>query len=482
MDKRIHSLILCLVLLAGASQGGAQSIDAALASAKHDLEKALGELNTLNGSVAKEKLPLNSDINLLEAQVREESTKLRDLRREQIARSRDQLQLDKEVKARRVEGDFMASVLRDYVRGFLNRIHASEYQQYSEVIEQSNARVEAGNLSRAEEFEERLGILMQAADRLERAIGGAAYPGKALTQTEGIVDGQYALIGPMAFFSSSDGTINGVTNTVTEEGVKPTVVEVGQGEGIKALITGEEGVVPADPSGGRALVMDRAKDSVGEHIAKGGLVGYAILSLGAFALIIAAFKLAEIIRFVVPTARQVQSILEDLIDRKTELAASEARSIPGIAGEMMLVGVENFHRKRRALEELLYEKLLTIRPRLERFLPFLAVTAAAAPLMGLLGTVMGMIKTFKLITEFGTGDAKSLSSGISEALVTTELGLVVAIPVLIIHGILTRMARGRIGRMEAAAMAFLNGVSSKEVREPEPDDPQLEEEVEKEAA
>ncbi|MGY8690480.1 MAG: MotA/TolQ/ExbB proton channel family protein, partial [Verrucomicrobiales bacterium] len=104
--------------------------------------------------------------------------------------------------------------------------------------------------------------------------------------------------------------------------------------------------------------------------------------------------------------------------------------------------------------------LLTIRPKLERFLPFLAVTAAAAPLMGLLGTVMGMIKTFKLITEFGTGDAKSLSSGISEALVTTELGLVVAIPILIIHGILTRMARGRIGSMEGASMAFLNGLST----------------------
>jgi hypothetical protein len=73
-----------------------------------------------------------------------------------------------------------------------------------------------------------------------------------------------------------------------------------------------------------------------------------------------------------------------------------------------------------------------------------------------------MIKTFKLITEFGTGDARTLSSGISEALVTTELGLVVAIPTLIIHGLLTRMARGRIGNMEATSMAFLNGLSTSE--------------------
>ena len=68
-----------------------------------------------------------------------------------------------------------------------------------------------------------------------------------------------------------------------------------------------------------------------------------------------------------------------------------------------------------------------------------------------------MIKTFNLITIFGTGDAKSLSSGISEALVTTELGLVVAIPALIIHGLLSRMARQKIGDMEQTAVGFING-------------------------
>ena len=69
-----------------------------------------------------------------------------------------------------------------------------------------------------------------------------------------------------------------------------------------------------------------------------------------------------------------------------------------------------------------------------------------------------MIKTFNLITIFGTGDAKSLSSGISEALVTTELGLIVAIPSLIMHGLLSRMARQKVGDMEQAAVSFTNGV------------------------
>ncbi len=458
-----------LTLACTLSWASGQSLSSAVSSAKRDLEKAQAEYNALRTEIGKEKIPLNAEIDLLEAQVREEATKLRDLKREQVARSRDQLQLDKEVRARRVESDFMKSVLRDYARGFLNRLHASEYQLHGDAVDQSNARVEAGNLTREEELVERMGIVERAVGRLEKVVGGTTYDGKALSTEDGVVDGTFALLGPMAFFSSKDGSLNGVTNTITEEGVKPTAIDVGNGEGINKLINNKEGKVPADASGGRALVMDRAKDSIAEHVAKGGMVGYCILGLGAFAMIIALFKLLEISRFAVPHPRQINSILENLIDGKRKQAEQTARSISGAAGEMMLVGVENFHRKRRALEELLYEKLLGIRPKLERFLPFLAVTAAAAPLMGLLGTVMGMIKTFKLITEFGTGDAKSLSSGISEALVTTELGLVVAIPVLIIHGILTRMARGRIGRMEGAAMAFLNGVTSKEVTEPNPD-------------
>ena len=465
-----RNLTFTLLALAGlVSVSSAQTLSSAVASAKSDLDKALAELNALQSSIAKEKIPLNTDIDLLESQVRDESTKLRDLRREQVARSRDQVQLDREVRARRTEADFMASVLGDYTRGFLNRIHASEHQLYSETVQQSNDRVVSGNLSRTETLTERLDVVTQAVDRLEKVIGGTTYQGKALTQVEGVVDGTYALLGPMAVFSSQDGQLGGVTNTVTEEGVKPTAIDVGNAEGIRQLVTTKVGSIPLDPSGGRALVMDRAKDSISEHVAKGGIVGYCILSLGAFAGLVALFKVFEILRFAVPSPRQIQTILENLIDGKKKDAEMTARKISGTAGELMLVGVENFHRKRRALEELLYEKLLGIRPKLERFLPFLAVTAAAAPLMGLLGTVMGMIKTFKLITEFGTGDAKSLSSGISEALVTTELGLVVAIPILIIHGILTRLARGRIGRMEGAAMAFLNGMTMNETKSPEPE-------------
>ena len=91
------------------------------------------------------------------------------------------------------------------------------------------------------------------------------------------------------------------------------------------------------------------------------------------------------------------------------------------------------------------------------------LTAATAPLLGLLGTVTGIIKTFKLMEVFGAGDPKPLISGISEALITTELGLVLAIPALIAHALLSRRVAGVLARLEKLSIAFVNGLSRKPV-------------------
>ena len=93
-----------------------------------------------------------------------------------------------------------------------------------------------------------------------------------------------------------------------------------------------------------------------------------------------------------------------------------------------------------------------------RVLPFLALTATTGPLLGLLGTVTGMIATFKLISSFGSGDPKMLAAGISEALMATATGMGVAIPALLLHAFLSRKAKSILGSMEQTAVGFVNGV------------------------
>jgi CBS domain-containing protein len=121
--------------------------------------------------------------------------------------------------------------------------------------------------------------------------------------------------------------------------------------------------------------------------------------------------------------------------------------------------VEHLKEPAELIEEVMYETVLATRLKLQRFLPFIAISAASAPLLGLLGTVTGIINTFKLITVFGSGDVKTLSGGISEALITTEFGLIVAIPSLLLHAFLSRKARHIIDEMEKTAIAFNNQIS-----------------------
>ena len=135
-----------------------------------------------------------------------------------------------------------------------------------------------------------------------------------------------------------------------------------------------------------------------------------------------------------------------------------ASSIKGPVGQLMETAVLHCNEPKEHIEEALYEQMLNTKPALERWMPFVALSAATAPLLGLLGTVTGMINTFRLISVIGTGDPKMLSSGISEALVTTEFGLIVAIPSLLIHAFISRKAKGVLGSMEQTSVAFINGV------------------------
>lgn len=119
-------------------------------------------------------------------------------------------------------------------------------------------------------------------------------------------------------------------------------------------------------------------------------------------------------------------------------------------------------RRRNTSRRFWTKKTSAARTKLERGLAFLALTATVGPLMGLLGTVMGMIATFKLISSFGSGYSKVLAAGISEALIATASGMIVAIPALLLHAFLSRKAKGVIGSMEQTAVGFINGIPNEE--------------------
>ncbi|TKF00688.1 MotA/TolQ/ExbB proton channel family protein [Vibrio kanaloae] len=194
---------------------------------------------------------------------------------------------------------------------------------------------------------------------------------------------------------------------------------------LSALANGEVSNVVVDPSRGFMLEQLALSPSLADRLQAGGVVGKVILGLLAIGLIIALVRGVSLM-----IARQkIRSQLKN---------SEQAGDNP--LGRILAVYDKEQNQTVEALELRLLEAVVDEQTHLEKGLSMLKLLAALAPMLGLLGTVTGMIETFQVITQFGNGDPKVMAGGISMALVTTVLGLVAAMPLLLAHNILSTQA------------------------------------------
>ena len=177
-----------------------------------------------------------------------------------------------------------------------------------------------------------------------------------------------------------------------------------------------------DPSRGQILGLLIQAPGLWERIRQGGLVGYFIIFIGLLGAVLSVWRL----RILREEGRAINLQL-----------ATDKISTDNPLGRILSVYDDNETIDPESLELKIDEAILREVPQLEKYHSIVKVFAAIAPLLGLLGTVVGMIVTFQALTLFGTGDPKLMAGGISQALVTTMLGLIVAIPLVFLHSILT---------------------------------------------
>lgn len=222
--------------------------------------------------------------------------------------------------------------------------------------------------------------------------------------------GSFALFGSEGFLQPSG------------EGLIPVL---GLPAGLLSELTayqGKEGeALPLDPSHGVLLEMQAQAPTFWQQVQQGGQVGAIIVLLAAIGLGIAAVRLWTLSRELTLVRRQLKS---------GEYHADNA------LGRVLTVADKHPELSMETLELRLDEAILQETPRMERGIGMVKVIAAIAPMLGLLGTVTGMIGTFQAITQFGTGDPKIMAGGISMALITTVQGLVAAIPLILAHSLL----------------------------------------------
>ena len=193
----------------------------------------------------------------------------------------------------------------------------------------------------------------------------------------------------------------------------------------------ESGVTaaPVDPSRGVVLSLLAHSPTLAERIKQGGVVGYFILLIGGAGLLLGGERLWVLGRMRRKVNRQsmdVGNLGDNPLGRVFATCNAEC-----VAGDI----------EHEVLEMKLDDAIMKEIPSLERRLGAMKVFAAVAPLLGLLGTVTGMIETFQAVTLFGTGDPKLMAGGISQALVTTALGLSVAVPILLLHTLAAARSR-----------------------------------------
>lgn len=198
---------------------------------------------------------------------------------------------------------------------------------------------------------------------------------------------------------------------------------------IDDLTNGDSGMYPlgVDPTRGQLLGLLVQSPSTMERIAQGKTVGYVIIALGIIGVLIAIWRVLVLSTIGAKVNRQVKNLNNP--DTGNPL------------GRVLKVAQDSPNADIETIELKLGEAILRETPKFNAMLPLLKIISVIAPLLGLLGTVTGMIVTFQAITLYGAGDPKLMAGGISTALVTTVLGLVVAIPTVFLHTLVASRAR-----------------------------------------
>jgi biopolymer transport protein ExbB len=214
------------------------------------------------------------------------------------------------------------------------------------------------------------------------------------------------------------------------------------------LVAAESGVVTFGIDGTRGGILALLVESptIKDRIQQGGIVGYCIIALGIIGLIIAFLRWMAL----------------STADRKVKAQLKrEAASTDNPLGRVLAAYESNRGADTETIELKLSEAALKEMPDLTKGLLFIKVVSAVAPLMGLLGTVTGMIKTFQVITLYGAGDPKMMAGGISQALMTTVLGLCVAIPMVLLHTVVSGKSRKIVNILQSQSAGLVAEHSEK---------------------
>ena len=393
-----------------------------------NIQAAQRELSTVQASVGRERGELAQ--RLLTAQNRVLDLRVRAVAARRLAdeQTLSLQQIETRLNEWREQSRFQSNLLA----GFLDRTGRRPLSEQAEI-----------------DLRRDLTILAEHLDAQEGRLYPRWQQGRVVLPDGQLVDGDLLNIGPVGWFHRAEPEQSGLIRKDADMTRVSLLLAGAADAGIQDLHRSSAGVVTFDPTLTRALLLAETQESLWQHLRRGGFWAIPIVLFGLFASTIAVLKAVSLYRLPMPVpalAERVQSTLA----RGDEAVQALTGQIQGPQGELVRVAIAA--ESQEARDDRLHGTLLQQRIRLERWLSAIALTASISPLLGLLGTVSGMITTFQAMSLFGAGDTSAVSGGVGEALINTELGLVVAIPALLAHALLSRKAKSYLAQLESDAI------------------------------
>ncbi len=424
-------LFLCSLTCLGEVRA-AENLDEALAWSREELNRVQEELSEQRERIVDEKIPLARELREIQQTLLEQGENRRKLEAQREGGQFELDQLKSEEASTRETANYLKNQAVRARQDFEASLLSGERFNYSETLLAADQTHGAEDFS-IEQAEAQWAIIETALDRIADMPGGRTYETEAVSGADILTLGTAKQFGPVVFFKATSG--EGAGNLVSDDTLqaKFRTLSSEHSGAVRALLEGKEISVSFDPTLGQAALIQQESVSLVEHLALGGFWMIPICAFGLLALCISVWKWLSLSRVKLPTVSEYESLARD---SDADLGPCQGESKRLVS--RMLAAESAPAQLQEAELDVAYQEF---KFKMNRWLPVIALTAGVSPLLGLLGTVTGMIKTFQLISLFGAGDAKLLSSGISEALITTEFGLVVAIPALIFHTYLQRRVK-----------------------------------------
>lgn len=410
---------------------------------KKDLELSSKKLTEQRAELSAERIKLSTEFTAVQNDL---VTKRRQAR---LARMSD---ADRKEVMRQLEANASAQVGEKEFLG--NQISA-----YSGRLAASLVKGEKNIIPDSSELDQRMLAIEAGLTRLEQVIGGTVIEAIGVDPEGAEKRGEIAMVGPAMWFRAGDKSFQG--EVILTKGSRLAKVISEGDESVAQIFAGEEVAATIDLSGGKARALANIDQSPLELFRKGGTWVWPIIGVALIALGCALVKFLQLSKIKQADAGWLSGVLEKVRagdDQSINDAITSCASLKHPIGEVMSEALTGYSKGADMVEDMIYERMISVQERLRKWLPFIAVTAAIAPLLGLLGTVSGMIGTFDVISVAGTGDPKPMAGGISEALVTTFFGLVVAIPALVLHSLLSRRSQGIVQNTEKLGLRIVNSI------------------------